>query len=227
MTMQGSAVAVPGIRRAVRGELDTLGSLIGESFMDDPVSCWVFPDEEYRRTAQPRFFGVYLDAALSDGWVDVVDDLSAVAVWLPVAAGDGGGHGAGGDVSVEGGEGGEGGQGGEAGDELGERLCAAVPGNERARIVGELTGQVHPTDRAHYYLPAVVAAPGRRGQGRGHALLGPVLDRCDREGTPAYLEASNERSKALYERLGFVTTGGPVRLPDGPSLWPMWREPRP
>ena len=35
------------------------------------------------------------------------------------------------------------------------------------------------------------------------------------------------RDSALYERLGFALTGRPLDLPnDGPSMWPMWREPR-
>jgi hypothetical protein len=54
----------------------------------------------------------------------------------------------------------------------------------------------------------------------------PVLERCDREGVPAYLEASGARNRDLYLRLGFRVTGE-IRLPDGPSMWPMWREPAP
>ncbi|MGW1074035.1 GNAT family N-acetyltransferase [Streptomyces sp. NPDC002537] len=208
MTVHQGAVVVPEIRRAVREERDAISLLIGESFMADPVSGWVFPGEEYRRAAQPGFFGVYLDAALRDGWVDVTDDLSAAALWLPVRAGA------------------EADEDGEGGEDLGEQLCAAAPGNERVRTVGELAGLAHPTDRSHYYLPVIVAAPGRRGEGRGRALLAPVLDRCDREGMPAYLEASNARSRALYERLGFAAMGAPIELPDGPHMWPMWREPR-
>jgi RimJ/RimL family protein N-acetyltransferase len=66
-----------------------------------------------------------------------------------------------------------------------------------------------------------------QGQGVGTALINSVLDRCDREGLPAYLEASSERSRALYERLGFTFTGTTIDLPDGPHMWSMWREPQP
>jgi GNAT superfamily N-acetyltransferase len=68
-------------------------------------------------------------------------------------------------------------------------------------------------------------APGRQGEGLGTALIGSVLDRCDREGLPAYLEASSVRSRRLYERLGFEPAGPVLQLPDGPAMWPMWREP--
>lgn len=179
--------------------------------MDDPVSAWVFPDEEHRRAVHPRFFGVFLDTALRDGWVDVTEDVSAAALWVPVPAG-------GGDAGADADRDGD--------DDMAERMAEADPGNERAGIVGRLTAEAHPEGRAHYYLPAIVVAPDRQGQGLGSALLTPVLDRCDRDGVGAYLEASNTRSKALYERLGFAFTGKTVDLPGGPPMWPMWREPR-
>ena len=35
----------------------------------------------------------------------------------------------------------------------------------------------------------------------------PTLERADSAGLPTYLEASSNRSAALYERLGFVHLG--------------------
>ncbi|MFG2193624.1 GNAT family N-acetyltransferase [Streptomyces sp. NPDC048639] len=174
--------------------------------MEDPVSRWVFPDPAHRHDVQPRFFGVFLDAALHNGWVDVTDDLTAAALWLPVPAGSGQ-------------------EEQDEDDEMAARFEAADPGNERTGVVGQLTSEAHPHHRAHHYLPLIAVTPARHGEGLGSALLTPVLDRCDREGTPAYLEASNARSKALYERLGFAVTDRMVRLPDGPPMWPMWYEP--
>ena len=51
------------------------------------------------------------------------------------------------------------------------------------------------------------------------------LARCDAECAPAYLESSNPDNVPYYERFGFEVTGEIV-IPDGPSLWPMWRNPR-
>jgi hypothetical protein len=48
-----------------------------------------------------------------------------------------------------------------------------------------------------------------------------------RDGTPAYLEASSPRARDLYLRHGYaMRRGSAFRLPEGPLLWPMWREPR-
>jgi ribosomal protein S18 acetylase RimI-like enzyme len=93
----------------------------------------------------------------------------------------------------------------------------------RARRLQRLFESIHPQE-PHYYIRYLGVATRFQGQGLGTALLRPTLDRCDREGVPAYLEASSERSAALYERLGFVHLGE-LSVPDGPRFWPM-RRPR-
>jgi hypothetical protein len=52
-----------------------------------------------------------------------------------------------------------------------------------------------------------------------------VLQRCDDERLPAYLEASSEDNARLYERLGFARRDEIEVLP-GVRVRPMWREPR-
>jgi GNAT superfamily N-acetyltransferase len=56
----------------------------------------------------------------------------------------------------------------------------------------------------HFYLSALGVDPHRQGEGTGTALMQPILDRCDREGLPAYLETAVARNVLLYERLGFA-----------------------
>lgn len=57
-------------------------------------------------------------------------------------------------------------------------------------------------------------------------MLGEVLDTADRAGQPAYLEATNQRNRALYERHGFRHVGD-LTLPAGPTAYAMWRDPAP
>ncbi|MEU9139838.1 GNAT family N-acetyltransferase [Streptomyces sp. NPDC048404] len=207
------------IRVADEADRELVVRLLDEAFQDDPVSSWVFPDLARRRAKHPDLMAAFTDVVLAEGRIDLAEDGSACALWLSVpAAGnhDGVGENQGDDE-------------GDGADEDGPaQLREAVdPDNERIELIGRLTAGIHPEGRAHAYLWMIGVTPQRQGEGLGRALIESVLDRCDREGLAAYLEASNARSRALYERLGFVVTGRPLDLPDGPRMWPMWREPRP
>lgn len=96
-----------------------------------------------------------------------------------------------------------------------------------ARAVGALDflEKRHPK-QPHYYLLGIGVEPSHQGQGIGSALLRPMLERCDREGMPSYLESSKGRNVPLYERHGYRIVEE-VRLPKGgPPVWLMWRDPR-
>jgi GNAT superfamily N-acetyltransferase len=77
----------------------------------------------------------------------------------------------------------------------------------------------------HFYVRTIGVRTALQGQGVGSALMQPTLERADSDGLPTYIEASSERSAALYERLGFVHMGV-LELPEGgPPVWPMRRAP--
>ncbi|TGB08934.1 GNAT family N-acetyltransferase [Streptomyces sp. MZ04] len=192
------------IRRAGESDRTEVVRLLDAAFQDDPVSGWVFPDREYRRERHSGLMAAFLDMALSEGYVDITEDGAAVALWWSVPAGA---H--------------------DDGEDGPAQLREAVdPRNTRIEEIGRLTTEAHPSDRAHQYLHMIGVRPERQGEGLGSALIDGVLDRCDREGLHAYLEASSSRSRALYTRLGFAFTGSAIDLPDGPRMWPMWREPQ-
>jgi len=192
------------IRTAGEADRELVVGLLDAAFQDDPVSGWVFPGEEHRRTTHPKLMAAFTDVVLAHGRIDITEDGTACALWMSVPA----------DAP-------------EQDDEGPAQLRADVdPDNERVELIGRLTAEVHPAGRAHEYLWMIAAAPERQGQGLGTALITSVLDRCDREGLGAYLEASSARSRVLYERLGFTLEGRPLDLPEGPRMWPMWREPR-
>ena len=73
----------------------------------------------------------------------------------------------------------------------------------------------HPDDA--WYLPFIAVDPSQQRQGIGSFLLKEALQMIDQKGDRAYLEASNEMNKALYERHGFVEIGR-VQFGDSPPV---------
>jgi GNAT superfamily N-acetyltransferase len=87
----------------------------------------------------------------------------------------------------------------------------------------------HPSEprfAEHYYLAFLGVRPEWQGRGLGAALLAPVLERCDAERKPAFLEASSPRNRALYERHGFEVIEQFALGRGAPPQWRMWREPK-
>ncbi|MGW3646533.1 GNAT family N-acetyltransferase [Streptomyces sp. NPDC000878] len=201
------------IRTADERDRELVVRLLDGAFQDDPVSGWVFPDPAHRRATHPRLMAAFLDIVLAEGRVDLAEDGSACALWLSVPA----------DAHPEGHE--EDVQGDE-GDDAVQLREAVDPDNERVELIARLTAEIHPAGQAHAYLWMIAVAQDSQGRGLGAALLRHALDRCDREGVAAYLEASSARSSKLYERLGFDHLDRPLDLPDGPRMWPMWRKPQ-
>jgi len=190
------------LRRAGAEDVGRLKAVLAAAFYEDPIMGWIMPDERSRERRLRRFFEIELRyIALARGAVWTSADFSGVAV-------------------------------------------TSTPGTWRhplrafflegrnfgawrlraARVLASMYRH-HPR-RPHYYFRDIGVLPGRQGQGIGSALMRPTLERCDREGLPAYLEASTERSAALYERLGFRHRGE-LRPAGGPPIWPMLRPPLP
>jgi GNAT superfamily N-acetyltransferase len=218
------------IRRAGEADRGTVAGILDAGFFHDPVSSWIFPEEEYRRRTHKVLMSAFLDMALRDGYVDMTDEASAVALWFPVDGGHGADDGkpkASGDPEEPPGPG-EPRESGESGVDDAIALREAIdPANERIEQIARITGEAHPTHAPHDYLMLIAVVPGLTGRGLGTALLTAALDRLDRASRPAYLEASSTRSRALYERLGFRPTGGTIQLPGGPPMHPLWRPPQP
>ena len=94
-------------------------------------------------------------------------------------------------------------------------------------IMGGLNAiEKKPPHEPHYYLLALGVEPDLQGHGLGTQLMAPVLERCDKERVPAYLESSKERNVPLYERNGFKVTEELVVPNGGPRIWLMWRDPK-
>jgi GNAT superfamily N-acetyltransferase len=108
---------------------------------------------------------------------------------------------------------------------FGVRIAIAM-GTGAIKSVQALAGALedsHPKE-AHWYLAILGTRPENQGQGIASEVLRPVLQRCDRDGCPAYLESSKESNIPFCQRHGFQVTHE-IRVPAGPMLWGMQRPP--
>ncbi len=185
----------------------TTAGILGRAFCTDPLMLWLLggrSDVERRLT---KNFSAFVSAAGRKPQAQVLRDPQhrAASIWLPPGQWKAG-----------------------YGDLVRTLpVVMAAFGTRTPRALNILTRveRVHP-DEPHWYLEAVGVVPEARGQGIGGPMLQPVLDRCDADGLPAYLESSNPRNISFYERHGFQTM--PLfDLPAGcPVITPMWRVPR-
>ena len=199
-------IATTQVRHATSDEMPALARVLTRAFADDPVTAWVFPDEADRLARLARFYGDLFLPRMAVGRDEIYtdEDQLGIASWTPP------------------------GQGETSALETLRLLpaMAALWGRWLPRAVRTLAYMESRFPKEpHWHLPFLGVAPEAQGQGLGSALMRPILDRSDREGVPAYLEASTPRSRELYLRHGFVVLDD-MRLPGGgPPLWRMWREP--
>lgn len=175
------------VRLATAGEIPQLAAVLARAFARDPFYLYLAGDAPER------------SQRMRDGWTGILrfgsahlshtyttDDHAGVALWLPP---------------------------GYRGPSLLDSLrqmpaLARLAGWRRLRTVGDAVASLEQhrhrhVPEPHFYLSAIGVDPDRQGEGVGTSLMKPVLDRCDRERVPAYLETAVARNVLLYERLGF------------------------
>jgi GNAT superfamily N-acetyltransferase len=194
------------IRKVTDADVPRVAKALATSFHDDPVlGRWLVPDESERRRRLERGFDLYVRRIwLPHDECYTTDRLIGGAMWMP----PGTWH-----LSTL--------------QQI--RLLPAVVrniGRRLPRLLSLLNAfeAKHPHE-PHYYLPAVGVEPEWQGRGFGAALIRPVLERCESERLPAYLEATSPRNRALYERHGFEVVEE-MTVKDSPPVARMWREPR-
>ena len=75
----------------------------------------------------------------------------------------------------------------------------------------------------HYYLHAIGVAPDSQGKGVGGTMIRQITAMADDEGVACYLESSKLQNVPLYERQGFVVTAIEDTPNGGPPMWLMRR----
>lgn len=188
------------VRPAMPADLPKMVETLTEGFLEGAFGDWLVPDVDTRRVVFADYFRIHAIDCLDRGNVQVTDDVSGVSLWWDID----GGH-------------------DDGPPDYEQRLQDACgPYTRRFKMIGYAFGNAHPVVE-HAYLGFIAVRPSEQGRGVGSLMLNAVLSQLDGDKRAAYLEASNARNRALYERHGFHP--GPVQyLPeDGPPWWPCWR----
>lgn len=182
--------------------LPGIAQALERAFHDDPLVLWVMDRARQRPAAARRFFALWAGALLPQGHTWTTPQVGGAAVWaLP-------------------------GQWHLSAGRQARIVASTAPATRRPlRAATGITRieRAHPAE-PHLYLALLGVDPAQQGQGLGAALLAPGLERADEERWPCYLETAKPRNVDFYARSGFRVTGE-ISLPQGPTVWQMWREP--
>ena len=190
------------VRLATLGDVPQMARVQMRAFEDDPLITWMLPPDDFGRRAT-LLFDCMLRAAMIHDSTYTTDDGVCTAVWSPPGAWA---------FTEE-----------QMGMMAGPFAEAAGERVDRALSFFVAMAEVHPAE-PHWYLEGLGTHPDWQRRGIASAVLAPVLDVCDADGLPAYLETQKESNVPFYRRHGFEVVGT-KQLPDGaPNIWLMWRE---
>jgi ribosomal protein S18 acetylase RimI-like enzyme len=193
-----------------RGSIDTAAITLERAFSSDPMFTWVFPEPATRPAALRRLLRVPLEYGVRYGRVTTSYDAKAVCIWIPPGPG------------------------------------VTIPGMIRSGMLGvpfrigfgtfgkfmganDTMGKIHKkcVPEPHWYLMVVGVDPELQNRGVGSTLVKEGLKQADQTGYyPCYLETSEKRNLAFYERLGFLVLEETTLGTGGPLAWAMRREPQ-
>ena len=191
------------VRLAREADFPAMARVLARAFHDDPLTAWLYPRERTRDRHVEHSFRLSLRRLAPQGQLYTTPDHAGAALWaLP----------------------------GQWREDLRQSLQMLsllpplLPRILRTMRAMSRIEEAHPLQE-HFYLSVLGTDPGRRRRGIGSALIRPVLERCDHEGIPAYLETATEENVGFYARHGFEVLRR-LDLPGGaPPLWLLWREP--
>ncbi|EPX70953.1 N-acetyltransferase [Schizosaccharomyces octosporus yFS286] len=180
-------------QRVAAKDYKRAASVLVEAFYDDPVSlylCHCSNDKEYRKLLQDMMeYIVY--AHIMRGMVLQADDFSGISLWM--------------------------GPGNNMDDWYSIlrsgmwRLNYQLDAEGRHRFFREFLPILHDTkaeilqqrDDSSWYLVYIGILPNKQGKGCFRRLVQPIMDLCNQQNLPIYLESSHPHNRAIYEHFGF------------------------
>jgi GNAT superfamily N-acetyltransferase len=196
------------VRPAEPRDVPAIAATLTVATAESRWARWALPADGrvQRATRLNELVAGHRGVATGATWV--TDDVAAVAAWEPPP-------GARGTAAVP--------------DDVADALAREVP-----RLHGDRWPAVRATDALvaavrpagpHWWLSSLGTRPSSRRRGLAAAVLAPVLQRCDTEGTPAAASVHTWANVRWLRRLGFVVAETTDTADDELPLYVLIREP--
>lgn len=199
----------PDVPTLKASQVDEVSNVLARAFFDDPMIMYIVPDEEKRRRVLPWFMKKAAQVSHRYGEpFTTAGKVEGAALWLPPG-----------------------------------KSILTLPQMARVgmlaapfkfglptfmKFMGVMNHLEHfhkrdvPPD--HWYLFVLGVEPERQGQGVGGKMIGPILERADKDRLPCYLETMKEINVTFYKKHGFEVIVDD-QFKDGPRYWTMKRDP--
>jgi ribosomal protein S18 acetylase RimI-like enzyme len=177
---------------------------LSDAFAHEPAFSFILPDDDARRTALKRVFGIVFDEDIKAGAMFLTGRAEAVSAWRSPA---------------------------QMREGRWEALRTRLPYllafgtaiGRAATVAGLIKANLPP--EGCWYLHYAGSHLQHRGQGFGGAAIRAGLARADAERASAWLETADGANLALYRSLGFEVAKS-WQVPEGPRFWGMMRAAR-
>ena len=191
------------VRKTETADVDIVSQMLARAFSDDPVMLHFLPQEAGRDAKLARLFKLLHKLALPHKSCFTTQNYECATLWRPPNEW----HLPWWQYVVN------------APDMLG------VFGGGAFKVMGAMDHieKVHPK-KPHWYLQVIGTDPPKQGKGFAGVLMRSQLAVADASGVPCYLESSKDTNIPVYRSFGFEIVRE-IHLPNGPTLWPMWRDP--
>jgi GNAT superfamily N-acetyltransferase len=186
---------------ATFADVPAIRALIAAAYHDDPMTEWLFADEQTRPHACAAWYGLFVEQYIAIGRASLLHEdgeVVAVALWRRP-----------GDAPLS-----------PTGVPSISGLMSALIGTEHGAELGEAlhaVGGVQET-QPHVYVNFLAVAPDRQRAGFGRRVVQPVLAAARAEGLCVRLETTNPANYAFCAALGFREVGRLQLASGGPLL---------
>jgi hypothetical protein len=191
-------------RPAVWADAEPLSQSLARAFHDDPLMCYLFRNEAKRPEKLPKVFWLLFKLGLPHGGCVVTSGYEAAALWRPPEQWD---------------------------IHWWQYITNGAAffglfGGDIPHVLStmDIIEKRHP-HKPHWYLQVLGTDTLKQGKGFGSIAMRHQLEIIDSHTLPAYLESSKESNIPIYASYGFEVTGE-ITFPNGPTIYPMWREAR-